>query len=159
MDTAQRFVDSMGRAFADGNAPEIAGRIFGWLIIADTAEQTVEQIMEGTGASRASVSTMTRFLETAAMIERAPTAKDRRTRYRIGHDPWGPYWMARVVTYGRMRDVSVAAKKDIEADGGEPNERLEQMVGFFEYLRAKFLEIMEEWPRLRPEAGNRDRLR
>lgn len=142
----REFIDGIGRVFAEGNFPEIAGRIFGALVVAVPAEQTVEEIMEATGASRASVSTMTRFLITAGMVEQAPKGRDRRIRYRLPRSAWTPFITTRIATYGRLHDLSRATRDGMEAVGQEPPARLKEMTLFFAHLRNCFTAMMESWP-------------
>src|SRR6266511_629384 len=50
--------------------PPIAGRILGWLMICDPAEQSAGQIAEAIGASRASLVTNMRMLTGAKFVRR-----------------------------------------------------------------------------------------
>ena len=52
-------VEMMGVWFSSMGVPRSTGQIFGYLIACDPAEQSASQIAEGSGMSRASVSSGT----------------------------------------------------------------------------------------------------
>ena len=64
------FVEEVGMAFEQSNAPRMAGRIIGWLLICEPEHQTSAQIAKVLKASKGSISTMTRFLTNGGIIEK-----------------------------------------------------------------------------------------
>src|SRR6266542_3040142 len=68
--------------------PPIAGRILGWLMICDPAEQSAGQIAEAIGASRASLVTNMRMLTGAKFVRRLTRPRERTSYYRVDDDAW-----------------------------------------------------------------------
>ena len=83
------WVETLALQFAQiGGLPLIAGRIVGWLMVCEPAEQSAEQIAEAIGASRASLSTNLRLLAAAGMVAASTRRGDRTRYYRIDDRAW-----------------------------------------------------------------------
>ena len=91
--------------------PPITGRILGWLMICDPAEQSAGQIAEAIGASRASLTANIRQLTAAGFVRRQSRAGERTAYFWIDDDAW-----ERVL---HNRFASMAAFKNIARDGME----------------------------------------
>ena len=72
------FVEEMGQALASYGMTPMAGRMWGYLLICDPAEQTAGDIAEALQASRGAISGTARMLATAGMIRRTKRGGDRR---------------------------------------------------------------------------------
>src|SRR5690348_16207466 len=68
--------------------PPITGRILGWLMICDPAEQSAGQIAEVIQARRASLNSNMRFLTAIGLVKKARRPGDRTSYYRIEDDAW-----------------------------------------------------------------------
>ncbi|GAA2264710.1 siderophore transport transcriptional regulator MmpR5 [Actinomadura luteofluorescens] len=68
--------------------PPITGRILGWLMICDPAEQSAGQIAEVIQASRASLTSNMRFLTAIGLVKKVRRPGDRVSYYRIEDDAW-----------------------------------------------------------------------
>ncbi|MEV4392953.1 transcriptional regulator [Nonomuraea sp. NPDC049607] len=68
--------------------PPITGRILGWLMICDPAEQSAGQIAEAIRASRASLTSNMRFLTAIGLVAKVRRPADRTSYYRIEDDAW-----------------------------------------------------------------------
>jgi len=68
--------------------PPITGRILGWLMICDPAEQSAGQIAEAIGASRASLTANIRQLTAAGFVRRRSRPGERTTYFWIDDDAW-----------------------------------------------------------------------
>lgn len=80
------FVEQMGILGEDGRMPRIAGRLFG-LFLVETKPLSLRELAERLQVSRASVSTNTRLLAAAGMIERVSLPGDRQDYYRLAMVP------------------------------------------------------------------------
>ena len=67
---ARAWVEELAMALERDGLPRMAGRIFGWLLLCDPPEQTLEDLAGALHGSKASMSTMTRLLAGAGLIER-----------------------------------------------------------------------------------------
>src|SRR5438445_13508540 len=63
--------------------PRMAGRILGLLLVCEPPERTAAELARELHASAGSISTMTRLLERAQLIERVSRAGERADRFRI----------------------------------------------------------------------------
>ena len=66
----QQFTEDFGLFFEHLGVPRMAGRILAWLLICDPPEQTMQDLVDALGASKSSISTMTRLLMNFGLIER-----------------------------------------------------------------------------------------
>lgn len=80
------FVEQMGILGEDGRMPRIAGRLFG-LFLVETRPLSLRELAARLQVSRASVSTNTRLLAAAGMIERVSMPGDRQDYYRLACVP------------------------------------------------------------------------
>jgi DNA-binding transcriptional regulator GbsR (MarR family) len=83
------WVDRVGEFFeVNYGMPPITGRIVGWLLICDQAEQSAGEIAAAIKASRASLTTNMRALLASGLVRRLRRAGDRTALYRIGDEAW-----------------------------------------------------------------------
>ena len=73
-----QFVEEMGQFLASLGMTPMAGRMWGWLLICEPAEQTAAEIAEALHASRGAISGTARLLATSGLIRRATRRGDRR---------------------------------------------------------------------------------
>ncbi len=66
----RHFVEEFGILFEQAGLPRMAGRILGRLLISDPPHQSTDELAEALLASKGSISTMTRYLIQAGLIER-----------------------------------------------------------------------------------------
>ena len=70
-DGESRFVEEMGQVLASYGMTPMAGRMWGWLMICEPAEQTAAEIAEALHASRGAISGTARLLANAGLIRRS----------------------------------------------------------------------------------------
>ena len=73
-----RFVEEMGQYLSSLGMTPMAGRMWGWLLICDPAEQTAAEISDALQASRGAISGTARLLATSGLIRRTKRSGDRR---------------------------------------------------------------------------------
>src|SRR5215468_7305761 len=105
MDRAQRmFIDRLGDAAeADGLSP-IAGRLFALLLLAPEP-QSLDELAEALGVSKASVSTDARRLLERGIVERTRRTGDRRDFYELTPDFFARVIRARVARWRRIQQL------------------------------------------------------
>ena len=105
MDRAQRmFIDRLGDAAeADGLSP-IAGRLFALLMLA-AEPQSLDELAEALGVSKASVSTDARRLLDRGIVERTRRTGDRRDFYELAPDFFARVIRARVARWRRIQQL------------------------------------------------------
>ena len=103
------WVDQVAMYLArDGEAP-IAGRILGWLMVCDPAEQSAGQISDAIGASRASLTMNLRLLTGMGFLTWRTRPGDRSMYYRMADDAWQ--------TVVRRQIAGIAAFLDLTRQG------------------------------------------
>ena len=80
-----RFTGRIARLFEADGFPPIAGRIFGLLLLSEDP-RSLDDLAQGLGVSKASVSTNARRLAAEGVLERVPRPGDRRDYYRVTPD-------------------------------------------------------------------------
>ena len=84
----RHFVEDFSLYFEQMGYPRMAGRILGWLLICDPPVQSAGELADVLGASKGSLSTMTRLLIQVGLIERAGVPGRRRDYFRIKPGAW-----------------------------------------------------------------------
>jgi DNA-binding transcriptional regulator GbsR (MarR family) len=77
-DQEEQFVERVAGMLSGAGLPRMAGRIWGFLMTCEPAEQTAGDIATALHASRGSISSMVRLLEAAMLIRRTTKRGDRR---------------------------------------------------------------------------------
>ena len=152
--SVQQFVERMGLLCEREGMPRGAGRLFGLLLVGDRA-YSLDELTEALQASKASVSTNARMLESLGMIERVSSLGDRRDFYRAGDDPWER--MLRVAQ-GRWRDMIQMfeeAQETLPADRVVGRERVGTAARFHHLLLDEVDRLLESWRERRRAARPR----
>ena len=108
--TILAWVDRLGEFFeVNYGMTPITGRILGWLLICDPAEQSAGEIATAIKASRASLTTNIRALIAGGLVRRQRRAGERTAYYRIDDAAWE--------TMFRRRIASLAAIDRLAGEG------------------------------------------
>lgn len=86
--------------------PPITGRILGWLMICEPAEQSAAEIAEAIGASRASLTTNMRLLTAGEYVRRSSRTGERTAYYRIDPDAWRRAVRRKLASLDSFRDIT-----------------------------------------------------
>ncbi len=86
--------------------PPITGRILGWLMTCDPAEQSATEIAEAIGASRASLTTNMRLLTVGEYVRRSTRPGERTSYYRIDSDAWRRAVRRKLTSLDSFRDIT-----------------------------------------------------
>lgn len=89
----------------DGVSP-IAGRIVGWLMICDPAEQSAEDIANAIRASRASLTTNLQMLTAMGLVSRLSRPGGRTAYYRIVEGAWDTLVQRQIMSLAAFRDIT-----------------------------------------------------
>lgn len=157
-DAARRqFVEEMGLLFEAERFPRIAGRVLGWLLVAEEA-QSLEAIGTALGVTKASVSTNARMLESRGLIERVSHPGDRRDHYRIVADLPSRTLEARVARMRRVRDVLARGEAAMQPTSKAVRTRFRHMVTAYDFVLQITSRALDELPerlaRVRPTSSS-----
>ena len=126
------WVERVATFFAERYAlPPITGRILGWLMVCDPAEQSAGEIAAAIGASRASLTTTMRFLTASELVRRRSRPGKRTTYYQIDDDAWEKVIRQRIasmaafcrITEDAIRLLGPANPPVPDATAGRPRKR------------------------------------
>jgi DNA-binding transcriptional regulator GbsR (MarR family) len=150
----RRFSEQASALFERTGLAPMTGRILGWLLVAEPAEQSAEEIARALEASRGSVSMSTRLLIDIGIVERARVRGERRAFYRVRPGVW-PELLRQNLT--RLTDMRRLAERGLEVLGpgaADQRENLEEMLGLYTYFERSLPGLMEGWERQRHREGS-----
>jgi hypothetical protein len=157
----RHLAEDFGMLFEGSGVPRMAGRIFGWLMVCDPPHQTAAEIAASVGASKGSVSTMTRLLETFGIVERFTMPGKRLTYYRVKENPWLEMMAAKMRVITAFRGVADRGLELLAKDAPEVRKRLEIMRDTYRFFEGEFPKMVERLKRKRQRkaaaAGGRSR--
>src|SRR5947209_17161383 len=99
----RRYVDETGLLLEAAGLPRIAGQVLGWMQVCEPEHQSLADLTEALGISKASASTTTRLLTHLGILEPTIRPGDRRDYYRISHDAWKRFFESRIHTMHLLR--------------------------------------------------------
>lgn len=141
---------------ARAGLPPAAGRILGWLLVAESPEQSSLALQRALDVSAGTVSTMTRFLAELGLVEsrRAPTG--RQMLYMLRPDGWTRFLAERTMTVQATRE---AAERGLALLAGTPpsrRARLREMYTLYRWWEQEARALFNRWevhgPRMPPDA-------
>jgi DNA-binding transcriptional regulator GbsR (MarR family) len=141
----RHFVEEVGLFFEESGMPRMTGRIVGWLLVCEPPEQTSGELAGGLLASKGSVSTSTRMLIQAGLIERVATPGKRGHSFRIVPHAWTRLMEAKLAGVTMMREL---ADKGLELLADRPpqvQERLREFRDFYAFFETEFPMLIEHW--------------
>ena len=120
-----------------GMAP-ITGRIVGWLLICEPAEQSAGQIAAAIKASRASLTTSFRDLAAGGLVRRLRRAGDRTAYYRLDDDAWEAVIRRRIAALAAIDPLTEAGLRLVgrASPGGVRLRAVRDVFAWFEALIA-----------------------
>lgn len=149
-ESVQQFVERMGLICEKEGMARSAGRIFGLLLASDRSH-SLDELAEMLQASKASVSTNARMLESLGMIERVSSLGDRRDFYRIGADPWESMLRVAQSRWRDMMHVFADARVGLPAHETGGRRRVAQAERFHALLIEECDKLLDHWRHLRAE--------
>lgn len=119
---ADDFVEAVGALLQRRGFPRMAGRIFGQLLLSDPEQPSAAELAARLGASRGSISGMTRLLLAAGLIGRAHRLGERSGRYRLARRPWQALLRTDLEAVREVRHIAERAMRVRGARGGAAGE-------------------------------------
>ncbi|MGB0591198.1 MAG: GbsR/MarR family transcriptional regulator [Myxococcota bacterium] len=142
------FVEESGVLFEEWGAPRMLGRIVGWLLCCDPAEQTAAQLCEVLRASKGSISTGTRSLLLMGVIEKLTRPGERAAYFRIGPGAWKNLMRRDAMRIKLMHEWSLRGLDMMASQSEAHRARLDELSGFLRFIDEEypaFLERFDTW--------------
>jgi DNA-binding transcriptional regulator GbsR (MarR family) len=153
-ETTQRihqFVERVGLFWDNYGGQRMAGRVLGWLLLCDPPTQSITAIAEGVMASKASISTATRYLEMVGLIERVPVRGDRAAYFRMIEGGWSRMFEAKQVALRLFRELAEEGLGVLEGEPAERRARLQELHDLYAFLEEEMPKIIADWHTSRQE--------
>jgi hypothetical protein len=139
------FADEAGRYFArQYGLPPMTGRVVGWLLLCDPAQQTIAEIVESLHASRTAVTSAISELEGWSWVQRFRAAGERVDRVRLNSDAW-LHAVDNSAEYTALNALALRGLDAMHAESAERRARLEELAAFTDFLAEKMPALAAEW--------------
>lgn len=147
------WVEQVSMLLERDGLPRMAGRIFGWLLVCDPPEQTMEDLATAVQGSKASMSTMTRLLVQAGLVEKVRTPGARRDQFRVRPGQWQKLWRARIELIHQATALTEQGLGLLASKPPEARARLEELHRQYRFFGLHFPELLDRLEREWPGAG------
>lgn len=152
LDVASRhFIEEVSLTFEPFGVPRIGGQIVGWLLIADPPQQTGGDLAAALGASKGSISTMTRFLIQVRLIERVRLPGQRRAYFQIRAAAWAELLEARMAGLTAIRRLAERGLAVLADAPPTQRARLQTMYEMYAFFEREMPALMERWHALQAQ--------
>ncbi len=151
----KRFIEEVGLLFELTGLPRMAGRILGWLLICNPPHQSTGELVQMLQASKGSISTMTRLLIQAGMVERMGMPGERRDYFRITLGTWSVLIKQRQAQIAAIRLLAERGLELLEGEDSHQLERLREMRDFHAFFERELPVLSERWEQERQQKGGR----
>lgn len=152
-DPQATYVEDVALFFEEAGLPRIAGRILGLLLICDPPWRTAPQLAEELEASKGSVSTMTRMLMRAGLIEKVALPGARATAFQLTDDGFENMFAQQIAQVVAFRPIADRGLALLQGTGAAP-ERLKTLQALYAFFEREMPRLLEKW---REERAQRDR--
>jgi DNA-binding transcriptional regulator GbsR (MarR family) len=146
------FIDGFAHLMAaQRGLPLVGGRIFGYLLVCEPAEQTAAQIADGVGASLGTVSSMTRLLLSARLIERVRRRGERSAVYLIAPDAMSNITRAAIEATRVAREMTERGLGLMADRPPAARTRLQDLRDVYLIFEESMPPLLESWEKRRRE--------
>ena len=144
-DSLIHFAEEFGLFYEQYGLPRTSGRILGWLLICDPPQQTMNDLVEALKVSKSSISTASRLLIQAQLIDRISIPGQRRDYYRLSDDAWIHALETRIKATEQTRKLVARGLDLLGEESVERKERLQEMHDFFVFMEETFPVMIADW--------------
>lgn len=141
------FVEEVGLFLEEGGRPRMAGRVVGWLLICDPPEQSAADLAAVLRASKGSISTATRLLVQARLIDRVALPGERRDYFRIRPDAWSERLRTAVAALTAFRLLTERGLALLADAPPARRDRLLAVHDFYAWFEREWPALFERWQR------------
>ncbi|NIA13773.1 MAG: MarR family transcriptional regulator [Nitrospiraceae bacterium] len=141
------YADQMGLFLEHLGLPPMAGRICGWLLVCDPPLQTAAELAEALGASRGSISTMTRQLVQFSLIERVAIPGERSRGYQVRTSGFTGVLKVQYEATVEIRKMADQGLVMLKGESPRARRRLEEFRDFYAFFEREFPLLIEKWER------------
>jgi hypothetical protein len=143
-DIAQ-YLEEWGMLFENFGSTRMMGKALGWLLICSPPHQTAKEIAHAIGGSISSVSTATRTLTQAGMLERIGLPGERSAHFRLRPGTWAQLLRIRL---NRMIDMGELVERGftfLDSSSSSDSARLQELSSYLSFVEREFPAFLERW--------------
>ena len=148
-DAERYFIEKVGLYFEQIGFPRMGGRIFAWLLISESPQASMAELMEALQASKSSISSMTRLLIQVELIEVVSVPGVRRDYFRIRDDAWTKALKDRLAQAFTFRQLAAEGLVLLQDSSPERKKRLQEMHLMYAFLEREIPLLLERWEKER----------
>lgn len=145
------FIEEMGITYETFGLTRMEGRLLGALLLADPPEQSAEALAETLQASRGSISSAIRRLETVGLARRLSKPGERKDYFRMLPNAWNQMMHNRVAATTTMRQLMERGFALVQNRPLEGKRNLQEAVAFYRFWEESLDLLISHW-----HAGNVD---
>ena len=145
----RHYAEAWGLAFERGGLPRTAGRIWGWLLTSDPPEQSAAELGDALRVTKGSVSTSTRLLERAGLIEKVGRPGARAAVHRVRPDAWETLMRDKHAATVQWRALAEEGLALLGGGSSARARRLADLRDFFAFMETEQDRLLERWRRRR----------
>lgn len=131
------FVERFALLLERDGIPRIAGRVLGYLLVCEPSQQTARDLRDALGASKGSISTMTRLLVRVGMIQEVPLPGQRTTAFQFPAEGVDRLFQDAVQSIHLLRETLESGLGLVEQQDPAGRWRLEELAGLYRFLDAE----------------------
>ena len=131
--------------------PRTAGRIFGWLLICQPPQQTMNDLVNALQVSKSSVSTATRILIQVGLAERISLPGERRDYYRLTADVWNKSIENRMIQVTALRELAGRGLSLLAETPSARRHRLQEMHDLYAFFEQEMPLLLARWRAAKPQ--------
>ncbi len=144
-ESESRFVEEMGQILASYGMTPMAGRMWGWLLICEPAEQTAAELAEALHASRGAISGTARILASAGMIRRSTRRGDRREYFSAPPEGTDQFIAGAGRVYGQLREMLERGLSAIADRPPETRVRLQELRDVMAFIETEVPAVFDRY--------------
>ena len=145
----QRQVERIGVSFEKVGISPVGARIIGLLMVAEPPYLSFDDLVEATQASKSSVSTALKFLQTEGLVDYITFSGDRKRYFQLYSSTWVEIMKDRVTAFTSLRKVISETLELRSSQYPEFNHTLAEVVELYQALEKKMMKAIEDWDKER----------
>ncbi len=145
MDKLQQYVEEFGLYFERVGLTRMMGRIIGYLLVCDPAQQSMQELGAALQASKSSVSTALKTLVMLRLVDQISIPGERRDYYRANTDMWIRSFRARMHQMTELRELAEHGLALMDGESSERRRRLKLMHATNLFLEQEFPKLLDRW--------------
>jgi len=149
-----QFIEDVGILFDEMSLPRMAGRIFGWLLICEPPHQSAEELATLVGASKGSISSMTRLLIHSGVVERMGLPGKRGTYYRIKAGSWSELMRDRMAHLTALRELGERGLVLMAGKDPKLCQRLQELRDLYAFLEQEIPALLDRYDQEHKRTGS-----